>query len=211
MQTSLLLRLPAELRLSIYEYVLVQEKPITITSHCKLGGRSNTYTSLSRTCKQTHLECGQILYAANTFHIKSNDKKDVADLLQQWLTAIGPCNARALRSLVVDVVGPPGKFGNDEFRKTAKTTLHEAGMLERLKMIAHGIEECRITVTLSYLSKILSWKDTSQKYVVELDLRDLRVSAMEAKMELDRLMKGCEDRDEYIKLWWMQFYLGQMS
>ncbi|KAH7078855.1 hypothetical protein BKA63DRAFT_507254 [Paraphoma chrysanthemicola] len=104
------LTLPAELRLRIYEDVLVSRFAGTAL---KYGGKrtegnkqvlvhlmgssqcKNMGAGLLRTCRQIHLEANQIVYAQNTFHIR-----EAEDGLR-FLDKIGPRNTACITSVTI--------------------------------------------------------------------------------------------------------------
>ena len=89
------LSLPPEVRLRIYEYLLVcnshvapdyrprAEQPITL--------------SMLRTCKQIHTEASQIFYSKNEILV------DEPEPIIHWLTQIGQINVKHLRSIRIFV------------------------------------------------------------------------------------------------------------
>ncbi|KAK5725084.1 hypothetical protein LTR17_013283 [Elasticomyces elasticus] len=115
---SLFLRLPPELRNSIYELVLQQPEPIVIRRLGKALPESRQPSShlphhakaLTRTCKLIRRETAQLFYAINTF-------KFICDqeilLLCDFLDRIGQQNKEALRSIIVDVDGFDYLYDND--------------------------------------------------------------------------------------------------
>ncbi|KAH7073386.1 hypothetical protein FB567DRAFT_198865 [Paraphoma chrysanthemicola] len=104
------LTLPAELRLRIYEDVLVSRFAGTAL---KYGGKrtegtkqvlvhlmdssqcKNMGAGLLRTCRQVHLEANQIVYAQNTFHIR-----EAEDGLR-FLDKIGPRNSAYIVGITI--------------------------------------------------------------------------------------------------------------
>ena len=85
------LSLPAEVRLPIYEYLLV-DKPQVIP-HCRPATERPLTPSILRTCKQINREASQALYSKNTFLISEPDR----DL--KWFDSIGRINVKLLKDI----------------------------------------------------------------------------------------------------------------
>ncbi|KAK5698219.1 hypothetical protein LTR97_007180 [Elasticomyces elasticus] len=114
MASSSLFNLSAELRNCIYELVLMQAAPITITqrSHSdadEMVLRSKSAvanpTALLMTCKDIKTEASTIFYASQTFvfsctnvHVKDALAREVA-VAEAFLNQIGPHNRLGLRSI----------------------------------------------------------------------------------------------------------------
>ncbi len=85
------LSLPAEVRLPIYEYLLV-DKPQVIP-HCRPATERPLTPWILRTCKQINREASQALYSKNTFLISEPDR----DLT--WFNNIGRINIKLLKNI----------------------------------------------------------------------------------------------------------------
>lgn len=74
-EASPLFRLPTELRIQIYEYVLADSSlcPLYIEGHnvraLQRSPSSGTHTALMRTCRAVHLEATDLLYENHTLHL----------------------------------------------------------------------------------------------------------------------------------------------
>ncbi|KAK5698217.1 hypothetical protein LTR97_007178 [Elasticomyces elasticus] len=110
------LRLPPELRNSIYELVLQQPEPVVICRRGKVWPQSQQLEShqphhamsLTATCRLIRQECGPLFYNLNSFVMLS--RKDVPwddklQLPELFVEQIGLFNRLALRSLIVDLGG----------------------------------------------------------------------------------------------------------
>jgi len=106
------LKLPTELRVEIYRYVLVQNYPIYLVYY-KTVGKYPTKLALSllRTCSDMYDECAQILYGENQFAFWST--YDHLELLR-FLNHIGPVNRRWLKTLTMT---PPFLVDDEEVHR----------------------------------------------------------------------------------------------
>ncbi|KAI0389585.1 hypothetical protein F5Y17DRAFT_448480 [Xylariaceae sp. FL0594] len=109
---SLLLDLPTEIRLEIYDLLLVSrfnrwdnsswatgntyQKPILLSS-IQAPQYRTMEPAILRTCKQIYHEAIPILYSRNVFSINS------PGLLLQLMARIGPTNTRLIRSLDIHI------------------------------------------------------------------------------------------------------------
>lgn len=208
----------AELRILIYEYTLIEDGVVTIASHhrteCSTNNRTALLrTSLLRTCRQMYAECGWMIYRLNTFRISiSNNSgayKDVAQLLDLWLAAIGPRNASLLHALLIEVNEPPGMIGADKAEATSRTN-DKCSTIRRIEAIARRVPECCTRVRLLGLSDILrpvKRQQVDHDCVVELDAHDLVASARTARAKLDERVDNETDQHGKLRFWWIRFYL----
>ncbi|KAI5366357.1 hypothetical protein Slin15195_G078770 [Septoria linicola] len=213
MQSSSFAKLPAELRIIICEYALIEDGPITISSRYRLEGSTNNRTALVRTCKQMYEECGWMIYVLNTFQIsiveRSSSYEDVAQLLEYWLAAIGSHNAGSLRKLIVDVNEPPGMIGADKTEATLQTN-HQCSTIRRIEAIAQSVPQCHTKVRLLCLDNILCPPDrrtAEHDCAIELDAHDLVTTARLARQQLNELVDNESDRHGKLRFWWMRFFL----
>ncbi|KAI4665318.1 uncharacterized protein J4E78_002778 [Alternaria triticimaculans] len=112
------LKLPTELRVEIYRYVLVQNYHIYLVYY-KTVRKHPTKLALSllRTCSAMHDECAQILYGENRFAFWNT--YDHLELLR-FLNHIGPVNRRWLKTLTMT----PPLLHEDEPVYSDKTRLY---------------------------------------------------------------------------------------
>lgn len=100
-RSSLLDKLSAELRNSIYHQVLVEEAPITINYDVNDVDAlfRRPFPALLRTCRRVRLEASQLYYHANTFVVKQFPSRYTrcSPMLIQWLQMLGSDNRRSLR------------------------------------------------------------------------------------------------------------------
>ncbi|KAK5713593.1 hypothetical protein LTR15_011293 [Elasticomyces elasticus] len=117
------LRLPPELRNSIYKLALQQPEPASIRRLGKTESRQPSSqlpyhaTALTRTCKLIRGEATQLFYAINTFiilceHVNHRYK---LLLLCDFLDQIGQQNKSALRSINIDIGSFTDFYDNDVF------------------------------------------------------------------------------------------------
>jgi len=141
MDSSLLAMLPAELRDTIYKFVLTQSWPIRITAAGNKGLRKEsgtvnkthcTLVALTKTCKQLRAEAGPLFFSQNTFTVLAVSSAT----LRMFCEAIGSRNTSALRTVIVDVEYP--------YRTSASasivSTIEEAAVLPK---------RCSVTVGFS--------------------------------------------------------------
>lgn len=90
MEKSPLARLHPELRNAIYDEVLVQEHPISVSSRTWLydGERRPALAALLQTCRRIRDEAKGIFYSVNSFLITTISRRDTYDVLQIWLRAL---------------------------------------------------------------------------------------------------------------------------
>ncbi|KAK5743940.1 hypothetical protein LTR17_002278 [Elasticomyces elasticus] len=117
MDNSPLSRIPAELRNRIYELVLLQPKPITLTNLPKLNAMEpytcapylafQHPTALTMTCVAIHREASKLFYAINTFECEHSPVYGTSSTssAHRFLVDIGCPNRLAIRSFSFDV-GP---------------------------------------------------------------------------------------------------------
>lgn len=110
MDHSPLGHLPEELRLAIYEYVLVEPEEVRVVMPA--DGRpliaSPSKLGLTATCKEIRSKCLPIFYSLNRFYFHTACHDDLIkpgwdDALNAWLEAIGDANRRRLRHVGLDV------------------------------------------------------------------------------------------------------------
>lgn len=102
-------KLPCELRLRIYEDLLVTEKPIPITLDTRsLSNIHNVHLQpqVLRTCPQLHDEAAGVLYGFNTFEILGQANGHFEMLLKKWLGRIGRSNVARLNRLKLSILVP---------------------------------------------------------------------------------------------------------
>lgn len=90
-----LLRLPAELRHTIYEYSLVADGNIMFTPFDRNQAQQ---PSLTRTCRQIRDECTHLFYMLNTFEVQT--RSVFTTHISVFMDDIGP-NANHLRTLII--------------------------------------------------------------------------------------------------------------
>ena len=101
--------LPYELRLRIYEDLLVTEKPIPITMDTpRLSQVQDIHleSQLLRTGPQIHYEAADVLYGSNTFEILGQANGYFESLLRKWLGRIGKANVARLNKLKLSLLYP---------------------------------------------------------------------------------------------------------
>ncbi|KAI4213284.1 MAG: hypothetical protein LQ351_004025 [Letrouitia transgressa] len=86
--------LPLEIRLCIYEHVLVVTSPVTICTHPR---SPDLKLSLLLTCRQIYNEAHPIFYSKNTFKI------EVPAIIRKWTIMIGQVNIKLLKSIFVEL------------------------------------------------------------------------------------------------------------
>ncbi|KAK4952368.1 hypothetical protein LTR10_009174 [Elasticomyces elasticus] len=119
------LRLPPELRNSIYELALQQPEPVVIRRlgkvwpECRQPSSQLPHhaTALTRTCKLIRGEDTQLFYAINTFIILCEHVNHRYKLLPlcDFLDQIGQQNKSALRFINVDIGSFTDLYDNDVF------------------------------------------------------------------------------------------------
>jgi hypothetical protein len=91
-------RLPYELRLRIYEDVLVADGPVTIADNRpRHAGRLEP--QFLRTCRQIHSEGADVLYGSNVFETLLHTNGQLARHLNKWLRTITETNVARLNRL----------------------------------------------------------------------------------------------------------------
>ena len=100
---SLLLSLPLEVRLRIYEYLFTCQPQVFVSnlkpmlSYPKYLVEADLTSAILRTCRQIHNEASPILYSGNIFVL------DYPKRTFEWLDRIGSVNLRSIRHLRVFV------------------------------------------------------------------------------------------------------------
>lgn len=128
MENSTLIRLPAELRNTIYELVLLEDEVIILrhnngslkrwlpfTGAKCVDERHKNILALTRTCKQLRNETHPLVFSLNEFFVRGwwfdGDGKthySLIDDCRRWLEIIGLQNAKLIKRLLIE--GPHVKF-----------------------------------------------------------------------------------------------------
>ena len=106
------LRLPYELRLRIYEDLLVTDSPVTIADN-RPRHTGRLEPQFLRTCRQIHNEGADVLYGSNVFETLLHTNGQLARHLNKWLKTITETNVARLNRLVFMLLYPaPTRKGN---------------------------------------------------------------------------------------------------
>ena len=99
-----LLSLPCELRLQIYENLLVTPEPVGPFCHCRYWRKQALWgrplePQILRVCRRVHDEAADVLYKQNAFRLEEQDHDDgCVDSIDRFLTGIGH-NAALIRTV----------------------------------------------------------------------------------------------------------------
>lgn len=137
------LRLPGELRNTIYEFILLHPEPIDPCFDCD----SQVFVGLFRASKTVHREASLIFYGRNRFDFGGCDPEKLASFLRQ----IGPRNAGSIRHIVIDFPEfrylDPGDIALDEESiRTLRNISSSCTSLGTLTTSLHSTHsmECRL-------------------------------------------------------------------
>ena len=110
--TCAFFQLPYELRLRIYEDLLVADSPVTIADNRpRHAGRLEP--QFLRTCRQIHNEGADVLYGSNVFETLLHTNGQLARHLNKWLKTITDTNVARLNRLKFMLLYPaPTRKGN---------------------------------------------------------------------------------------------------
>ncbi len=98
-------RMPYELRLRIYEDLLITDGPINIADNGpEIKGRLEP--QLLRTCRQIHDEGADVLYGSNTFEALLHTNGCMSRLLSKWLRKITDTNVVRLQRIKLTLLYP---------------------------------------------------------------------------------------------------------
>ena len=147
---SRLLELPLEVRVLIFENLLVAQGPMAITVDSPRSCEApelHLQSSLLRTCKIIHEEGANVLYASNTFETPGHTNKYLGRDLNEWLAQIGNRNVARLKSLSISLSYPPfvgprtfPKRGCGSFHVELTIRLHEPQTYESKVECRQGFE-----------------------------------------------------------------------
>ncbi|KAK4900094.1 hypothetical protein LTR27_002857 [Elasticomyces elasticus] len=184
MDASPLQRLPAELRVEIYELVLVQKAPIFVANK-KERGREIQYRSrlsqhalaITITCKAIHRESAQLVFSCNSFSItgpqvtrysySAKDKHSPAKnkyALTDFVTAVGSTEAAVVGGIEVMLGEVFSKDMSREFSRDARRGLEIRQYLDMLLRMIPGALSGRVIVASFQLSYRLEELQSSRVY-----------------------------------------------
>lgn len=157
MDSSQLGRLAAELRMRIYELVLIHNEPMDLTisdgvvrmqrGHCL----QRQVSSLFSVCRQTHNECSHLLYSANSFRFNTSIiGEDKIMPMSRFMAVIGEANSTSLRQVTVVLTAVSG---DQKFRPNGYIERALWNELEPLEECLDGRPQlklwCRLGLALS--------------------------------------------------------------
>ncbi len=197
MANSPLWRLPAEIRLEIYELVLTQPEAITICdggSKSELGRATQAILSraqaIANTCRQIREECGNMLFACNDFTIQCDIYGAKALLMEHFLPRISVANNTAL-TLVLNA--PPNhlhmrKLQGYDFSGVPISL--SRSLLNALSMYLHEfqLQHAKMSVTLSFPVVLSGWHDAGDCWMdAVVDFKDPMFSITKLMEDLHEL------------------------
>lgn len=141
---SAFLRLPAELRNSIYELVVVWEAPIRVKALGTPDSPSHVPTlvvqpELARTCRAIRREVLPIFYGMNNFLIGVYGLCDTF-LAEDWLTAIGGRNRELMRNVLVTPGSYAGLLRLRSYRPRRGTFVDDMKLVGRTRLCGEQYE-----------------------------------------------------------------------
>ncbi|KAK5124261.1 hypothetical protein LTR85_001964 [Meristemomyces frigidus] len=171
---SLLLKLPAELRTIIYEYVLAPPINLKLKQKNTAAGllvpqQKTKQPGMPRTCRQLRAESPHIFYGQNTFVFYIDRLSALADA-KAWVEAVGDDNIGCMQSIVLhafeldttppsmDLVLRSVRYGVDLRNITAKASM--GGLREaRIQGKLRGMEADSIgcAVRAKEMVELLGW------------------------------------------------------
>lgn len=113
MENSPLARLPAELRTSIYETALVQEKPISLSKRPISKSEIPSFAALLQTCRQIRTEATAVFYSSKSFLIRTGCGFATNRCLGPWLDTMELRTRGLLRRIFVDEFMQPIGFDSN--------------------------------------------------------------------------------------------------
>ena len=178
MDRSPLSKLPAEIRIRIYEYALYQS-PFNIGPYQSLKGPSRPgYTekhhhslALARTCKAVNSECIPVFYSVNTFHILGRHAKYILRRLEAFREVIGAKNTAALKSIVLEI----GMLTMESFETVFSSLDEFQTLLRETKALSESGEwECSFRARARFIICLRQFCES--RFILDLDFADIEKS-----------------------------------
>ena len=190
MEHSRLGKLAAELRIRIYEMVLVQNEPIYLLKTVKGLSRFSPnqqpqILSLLSVCRQTQQECAGLFYSQNSFTLPQPTMNGFGHSLKSFIAAIGSRNVDSLRKVTVQMNATHKYEG---FRNSGHVERALLGQLYALEeqSLAHPQLRLRCTISMWYHRAIT----IDGVHKVELNMTDWSSSKKEARKKLEPSMRS---------------------
>lgn len=186
-------KLPVELRLHIWEYVLQHAKPITLTILSSTHGISHLNFSdsptplrtlaLTKVCRGLRKECLNLFYALNTFKILGSTSRNPITILETFRSAIGDEACSAIRDATLDL----GTLSMDSFETVCASHNELDAFVRRIEaMQTSGEWRQHFTAKARFWANYqpADWK--SAMLVIELDMDDIEAAWDQAIKEAEK-------------------------
>jgi len=221
MDASPLARLPAELRVEIYELVLELRRPITLSAgrEGKLYRNTDDDTEeyihilgVTETCKAICSEAAKIFYAVNSFTITCSEANDELPMpmMRRFLQSFGKTDVEAMRWIMLHVTcnirhvwstSPMASSLKTLFRATAspesrsstdEPALHELGLST----------DCAMSVQLDFTQENTAGDiKYVEPFTTVLDLRNVEASLECLKDDVAKRVESYEKQVEMSGIW----------
>ncbi|KAK0739043.1 hypothetical protein B0T21DRAFT_135841 [Apiosordaria backusii] len=156
-------RAPAEMRLKIYNELLVQPEPIKIVGDFTsspprlLGTKSRLHPQILRVNKQAYAEASSLLYSGNKFQFPDRHdliRKGWYDQIAPSFAYIGPAHASVLRYIGMDWIGL-----DDHFEYCPKGVLRplRIELLQLIRDTCPNLRTIQMTLDLSIDAVGMAW------------------------------------------------------
>lgn len=214
-------KIPAELRVQIFEHVLVQNDPISIASldDYRERHRGNKSSSgslpapLLVVCRAFRSECTPIFYSSNRFLIKlERTREDTLDVLHRWRNSIGPKKFGMVRYLEWQLTC--ATIGSEETPPSVFDDMSTIAVLRSLSLQAASInDQCLTRIRL----RLVCFPEAATSNVpfepsigIVIDARNVQACLMTQLEDIVDKMRAAKGHDEYLQMLLGRYHVGRL-